>query len=95
MAHDLFFKNTKRDWSRDNTAGSSTGYDQNARAIFERRSCTEQPAIVVKSEPSHVGWLGTTVGVMFATRILSGKWPWYWAGLAAKRLEGSHSPQKG
>lgn len=95
MAHDLFFKKSKRDWSRDNTDSSSSGYDHNARAIFERRICTEQPAVIVQSEPSRIGWLGTTVGIMFGTLILSGKWPWYWAGLAAKRLDSSQPPQKG
>jgi len=24
---------------------------------------------------------------MFATRILSGQWPWHWFGLAEKRLD--------
>jgi hypothetical protein len=97
MAHDLFFKNSQRNWSRQSGDSSATGYEPYARSIFERRgsnspSCSEQPVIVVKPEPRRMGWLGYTAVAMFSTRILSGKWPWYWAGLAAKKLE---SPQKG
>ena len=38
-------------------------------------------------QPHRMGWLGYTLAAMFATRILSGRWPWYWAGLAGKRIE--------
>jgi hypothetical protein len=34
-----------------------------------------------------MGWFGYTMAAMFATRILSGQWPWHWFGLAEKRLE--------
>jgi hypothetical protein len=27
------------------------------------------------------------MAAMFATRILSGQWPWHWFGLAEKRLD--------
>jgi hypothetical protein len=36
---------------------------------------------------SGTGWFGYTMAAMFATRILSGKWPWYWFNLAGKRIE--------
>ena len=42
--------------------------------------CTESPR-------PRMGWLGYTMAAMFATRILSGRWPWYWFGQAADRLE--------
>ena len=44
-------------------------------------------------EPSRprMGWLGYTLAAMFATRILSGRWPWYWFGQASNRLEGKKS----
>ena len=98
MAKDIFIGNSQRNWSRDGETSTSTGYDPYARSLFEgprpeRRRCEEAPAIIVKQEPARIGWLGVTLAVMFSTRILSGKWPWYWAGLAGKRLEGSsHTP---
>ena len=104
MAHDLFFKNSKKDWSRSSGEETSSGYDPYARSIFERRSRPEPPTLVIKHEgsaaqPARIGWFGATLAVMFSTRILSGKWPWYWAGMAAKKIEGSsHTPpvhQKG
>ena len=51
-----------------------------ARGTTMGAECTEQPR-------SHMGWFGYTMAAMFATRILSGRWPWYWAGLAGKRIE--------
>ena len=81
MAHDLIINNSKRDWSR--------GYDPYASSLFERPLCSEPPrTLVVKQEPARIGWLGATLAVMFSTRILSGKWPWFWAGLAAN----NHNP---
>jgi hypothetical protein len=97
MAHDLVFKNSKRNWSRTSGDASSSGYDPFARSLFDRGhpSRAEPPIIIVKEEPARVGWLGITLGAMFGTRILSGKWPWYWAGLAAKKLESPPSHLKG
>jgi hypothetical protein len=34
-------------------------------------ACTERPS---RGFPI----IGTAISLMFATRILSGKWPWYW-----------------
>jgi hypothetical protein len=100
MAHDLFFKDTKRDWSRgcDTTSNSGAVY---ADEIFNPRQvvrtvpgrCSEPTVVVEKN--TGMSWFGYTMAAMFATRILSGKWPWYWAGMAAKRLEGSPTHQKG
>jgi hypothetical protein len=96
MAHDIFSGDNSRDWSRgSDNASSTSGRAPFARSLFERRSCAERPVIVVKQERASIGWLGATLAVMGATRIVSGKWPWYWAGLAAKKLDTSHSPQKG
>jgi len=101
MAHDIFTGESKRDWSRGCDATSNSGSIY-ADEIFNPRrmarpTCSEQPVVVVKN--TGMGWFGYTMAAMFATRILSGKWPWYWAGLAGKRLEGStHNPpasQKG
>lgn len=104
MAHDIFTGNSSRDWSRgcDSTSNSGAVY---ADEIFNRRrfprtvdgSCSNQPQeIVVREKATGMGWFGYTMAAMFATRILSGKWPWYWAGIVGKRLEGSsthgHTP---
>ena len=43
-------------------------------------TCSEHPR-------TGMGWFGCTMAAMFATRILSGRWPWHWFGLASKRLE--------
>ena len=95
MAHDLILGKNKRDWSR-NQSDSNSGYDPYARRLFERPACSEQPqTLIVKREPARIGWLGATLAVMFSTRILSGKWPWFWAGLAAKKLNGSQPHVKG
>jgi len=98
MAHDIFFRHNTRDWSRGCEDSSNSGAVY-ADEIFNPRqvvrtvpgSCAE-PAVVVEKNTG-MGWFGYTMAAMFATRILSGKWPWYWAGMAAKRLEGSsHTP---
>ena len=104
MAHDIFFKDNFRDWSRscdNSTSNSGSIYADEIfnphrppRAILSR--CIEPQNVVVEKNTS-MGWFGYTMAAMFATRILSGKWPWYWAGLARDRLE-SHTPpshQKG
>jgi hypothetical protein len=86
MAHDLIFKNNRRNWSRDKET-SVSGYDPYARSLFERPNCSTQPqTLIVKQEPARIGWLGATLAVMLSTRVLSGKWPWFWGGLVAKKL---------
>jgi hypothetical protein len=94
MAHDIFSGETKRSWSRDQETSSASGYDPYARSLFDRRVCAEPPPVIVQKEPARIGWLGATLAVMFSTRILSGKWPWYWAGLAGKKLEGHSAPRR-
>ena len=102
MAHDLFFKNSKRDWSRNIQSVSDSGRIY-ADEIFSRRPVpnpirtddTEHPKIMVVEKNTGMGWLGYTLAAMFSTRILSGKWPWYWAGIAANKLESPHAHQKG
>jgi hypothetical protein len=96
MAKDLFFKNSKRDWSRSNGDDSATsGYDPYGRSLFERHPRDVPTTIIVKQEPARMGWFGFTMAAMVSTRILSGKWPWYWAGVASKKLESPRSPRKG
>lgn len=80
MAHDLFLKNSPRSWSRGVESSSSGSH------LFAR-SCDLSPTVVIKDQRQGPGWFGTTVAVVLATRIVSGKWPWYWGGLAAKKLE--------
>lgn len=101
MAHDIFMGSSKKDWSRGCDSTSSTG-SVYADEIFNprrRETCSDRPAAVLVEKNTGMGWFGYTMAAMFATRILSGKWPWYWAGIAGKRLEGStHNPpvhQKG
>ena len=43
--------------------------------------------IIEKPRPG-LGWIGHAIGASIATRIVTGKWPWYWFGTAAKKLEG-------
>jgi hypothetical protein len=95
MAHDLILGKTKRNWSREQNTANSTGYAPYARSLFERSSLPENRPIVIERQPVQIGWFGATVAAMLATRMLSGKWPWYWAGLAAKKLESSPTHQKG
>jgi hypothetical protein len=100
MAHDIFTGENNRDWSRGSDSPSNIGRVY-VDEIFSPRqmqrtipgSCSERPIVVTKD--TGMGWFGYTMAAMFATRILSGKWPWYWAGLAGRRLEGSatqHTP---
>lgn len=75
MAKDLLLKKTKRDWSRESSVTSS-GYSR----------CTE---IVVRSEPApRSNVLYWALGISAGTRLLTGKWPWYWAGRARQHMEG-------
>lgn len=66
MAHDLIFKNSRRNWSRDTTCGYVPSY-------------SAAPAIVVQ-ERRGPGVLGWSIGIMIGSRLVTGKWPWYWAG---------------
>jgi hypothetical protein len=65
MAYDLIFKNTTRNWSRN----SVLGYDPSCKAT------SPPPTVQEKSGPSIIGW---SIGIMFGSRIITGKWPWYW-----------------
>ena len=73
MARDLLLKKTGRDWSR----GTST-------SCGDSRS-TE---IVIRAEPPHhSNVLGWAIGLSVGSRILTGKWPWYWARKLGKAAE--------
>jgi hypothetical protein len=76
MAHDLFLKNSSRSWSRGIEASASGSH------LFEPMA-----TIVVKEQPRRLGWFGTTTAIVLASRVVSGKWPWYWGNIAAKKLE--------
>ena len=73
MAKDLLLGRTKRSWSRQVAPATSGHY------LVEQPACVDKPAPA--RGPGIIGW---SVGLMFATRILSGKWTWYWFG----RLDG-------
>jgi len=75
MARDLLLKKTKRDWSRESSASDESGYSR----------CTE---IVVRSEPQRSNVLYWAIGLSAGTRLLTGKWPWYWATRAREHFEG-------
>src|SRR5271157_5526228 len=93
MAHDLFSGKTPRNWSRNSDKSSSTGYDPYVHGLFNRRDYSDRPAaIVIEKKSSGGGWLGYTLAAVFATRVLSGKWPWYWGELAAQRAEKALDP---
>jgi hypothetical protein len=79
MAHDLFFKNSPRSWSRGIEASSSGSH------LFERREPT--PLLIVRDKNSGHGWLGYALAATVTTRLVSGKRPWYWGQLAAKKIE--------
>jgi hypothetical protein len=79
MAKDLLLGRTKRSWSRQVAPATSGHY-------LEQPACVDKPAPAPARGPGIIGW---SVGLMFATRILSGKWPWYWFG----RLDG-RTPRK-
>jgi hypothetical protein len=44
-------------------------------------------------EKSGMGFWGWMITISLGSRILTGKWPWFWAGQMAKRLEGG-GPQR-
>jgi hypothetical protein len=80
MAKDLLLGRTKRSWGRGGPGEpASSGH-----YLVEQPSCQDRPAPA--RGPDIIGW---SVGLMFATRILTGKWPWYWFG----RLDG-RTPRK-
>jgi hypothetical protein len=73
MARDLIFKSSKRNWSRD----SISGYDP---------SCREMPPATVIQERRGPGVLGWSLGLMIGSRLVTGKWPWYWFSRIDRRL---------
>ena len=73
MAKDLLLGSTRRSWSRQEPPAASGHY------LALQPSCPDRPAPTRR--PGIIGW---SVGLVFATRILTGKWPWYWFG----RLDG-------
>lgn len=73
MAFDLAFGKTSRDFSRGSSSsimGSSSGEDR----------------IVMIERKSGMGLLGWTISLSLGTRVITGKWPWYWFGQLRKRL---------
>lgn len=74
MSFDLAFGKTSRDFSRGSSSGSTVGDDK---------------VIVVERKSSGMGLLGWTITLAIGSRIITGKWPWYWFGQVSKRLEGS------
>jgi hypothetical protein len=78
MAFDLVFGKNNRDFSRGSSS-SVVGADSG-----------EDRVIVVKEDRS-MGLFGWTVTICLGSRIITGKWPWYWFGQAARRLEGPTS----
>ena len=76
MAHDLFSKSTSgRNWARESSPTDSNGQDK----------------VIVVKESGGMGLLGWVITISLGSRVLTGKWPWYWAGHAAKRLEAHDS----
>lgn len=73
MAHDIIFGDRRRDWSR----GSSCGYSP---------SCVERPTSLVVQERRGPGILGWSIGIMLGSRLVTGRWPWYWFGKIDRRL---------
>lgn len=67
MAHDLIFKSSRRNWSRDTACGS---------ALYG----SAMPATLVVQERPGPGVLGWSLGIMIGSRLVTGKWPWYWFG---------------
>lgn len=59
---------------------TKTGWGRStAEGDCGHQSCTDSP----RRGPGILGW---SLGIMFATRIISGKWPWYWFGRVDERL---------
>jgi len=81
MAHDLFFRNSPRSWSRGVEATSSSGSH-----LFESRR-DPTPLLIVRDVNRGPSWFGYALGAVAATKLVSGKWPWELALHAAKKLE--------
>jgi hypothetical protein len=73
MARDLIFKNSKRNWSRDTVSECASAY-------------REMPATLVAQERRGPGVLGWSLGLMIGSRLVTGKWPWYWFSRIDHRL---------
>ncbi len=70
MAYDLLLKKRKRNWSRDGLSGDP--------------ACTR--AIVVQEQRPRPGLLGWSLGIMIGSRLVTGRWPWYWAKKIDQKL---------
>jgi hypothetical protein len=73
MAHDLLFKKSRRNWSRDSVSGHNGAYPA-------------MPSTLVVQERRGPGILGWSLGIMIGSRLVTGKWPWYWFSRIDHRL---------
>lgn len=82
MAYDLLFKNSNRNWSRDAVSGEASCSDSSRSLVPQehRESATRESAT------RGPGVLGYSIAIMIGSRLITGKWPWYWFRRVDQRL---------